>query len=267
MEGIRQRRFTATPPGEVPVEQPASSSNSFRTGSSSDEVDEDVTAALNGSLDNPIADRSELSPDKSHAPRRAKSGAEVRQDESKLRKIAVRIVFGAGMFAVFCTLVSLGHTWICGLIALIEMLVFRELVRVRYSAYYERIQDTIPLFRTTQWLWFAVAIFYTYGAFLSEVLQKNQSLHYMLKYMQYFPSISFLLYSGTFVLTISTLQRGKSHLGQRVVAISMTMANHRTLSQLHFLVTLGTVKFQLNQLCWTVLVRVGTLFHAFNNCP
>lgn len=222
MDGLRQRRLAAsTAPGEIPVQQDSRKNrgnSNFSTQAHLLSTDEAYDCAhqegegqalpLNESLDNPIPDESETSPDRLRDPRDAISGVAARQEESKLKKIAVRIVFGVGMFAVFCTLIYLGHTWICGLIALIEMLVFRELVKVRYSAYYERIQDTIPLFRTTQWLWFVVAIFYTYGAFLSEILQKNQSLHYLLKYMQYFPSISFLLYTGTFVLTISTLQRG-----------------------------------------------------------
>ena len=225
MDGLRQRRLAAsTAPGEIPVEQQDSQNNrnhSIQAHFRTDEADDDLFhrdseggqgLSLNESLDdNPILGESETSPDKVNEPRDAISGAVTRRDESRLRKIAVRVVFGVGMFGVFCTLVFLGHTWICGLIALIEMLVFRELVRVRYSVYYERIQDTIPFFRTTQWLWFAVAIFYTYGAFLSEILQSNQSLHYLLKYMQYFPSVSFILYSGTFVLTISTLQRGGWH--------------------------------------------------------
>jgi phosphatidate cytidylyltransferase len=131
----------------------------------------------------------------------------------------------------------LGHLYICVLVAAIELLLFRELVRVRYSAYYAQIQDTIPLFRTTQWMWFAVAISYTYGDFVTEIVQNNTQLHYLLLYTQYLPPLSFLLYSGTFVLTISTLQR-------------------------------DSIKFQINQLCWTVLVlclTVGQLKYIMHN--
>lgn len=131
----------------------------------------------------------------------------------------------------------MGHLYICALVALIELLLFNELVRVRYSAYYEQIQDTIPLFRTTQWMWFAVAIFYTYGDFATEIATNNSQMHYMLHYTQYLPPISFLLYSGTFVVTIATLQR-------------------------------DSIKFQINQLCWTILVlclTVGQLKYIMHN--
>lgn len=251
MDGLRQRRSAGTAPGEAPVEQAVpedhtnrendinnnDADNSFRNsralhGHSSDEENEDL---LNESNDTFLNEAETTAPAEGAGPRGAMSSTAVHKDESKLRKIAVRFVFGAGMFAVFCGLVYMGHTYICALIAVIEMLVFRELVRVRYSAFYERIQDTIPLFRTTQWLWFAVAIFYTYGAFLSEILQKNQSLHYLLKYMQYFPSISFLLYSGTFVLTISTLQRGMFFALCDMVPLSMTESTHFRSLILHLL--------------------------------
>ena len=114
---------------------------------------------------------------------------------------------------------------------------FRELVRVRYSTFFNTIQDTIPLFRTTQWMWFSVAIFYTYGDFLTDFIKGNQDLHYLSKYAQYSPSIAFILYSGTFVLTIATMQ-------------------------------VGHIKFQLNQLCWTIVViclTVGQLKYIMHN--
>ena len=126
---------------------------------------------------------------------------------------------------------------LCGLIVMIELLLFRELVRVRYSSYYQQIHNTIPLFRTTQWLWFAVAISYTYGDFVVEILQNNSSLHHLIYYTHYLPTISFVLYSGTFVLTIITLQR-------------------------------DSIKFQINQLCWTILVlclTVGQLKYIMHN--
>lgn len=187
------------------------------------------------------ADASVASPNGIHTatpgPRSAMSGTQVHKDESKKRKILVRVVYGFGLFGVFSGSVWMGHMYICLLVALIELLLFRELVRVRYSAYFDTIQDTIPLFRTTQWLWFTVAIFYTYGDFVLEIITRNTATHYLLRYAQYSPSIAFILYSGTFVVTITTLQR-----------------DH--------------IKFQINQCCWTILVlclTVGQLKYVMHN--
>lgn len=164
--------------------------------------------------------------------------AQVAKSEGKKRKIAIRVISSVLMIASFLGILYMGHLYICLLVALVEMLLFRELVKVRYSAYFNTIQDTIPLFRTTQWLWFAVAIFYTYGDFVREiVIQGNPELHSFQQYAHYLPSMSFLLYSGTFVMTIATMQ-------------------------------VGHIKFQLNQLCWTIVVlclTVGQLKYIMHN--
>jgi phosphatidate cytidylyltransferase len=193
-----------------------------------------TTSAGEGVVEHPTMDDSMRSP---IVPPRNRTALEVQKDEQRFSKIVMRVVFGSCMFVVFSSLVYAGHIYICALVAAIELLLFRELVRVRYSSYYKQIQNTIPLFRTTQWLWFAVAISYTYGDFITEIIQNNSSLHYLLEYTQYFPTVSFLLYSGTFVLTIVTLQR-------------------------------DSIKFQINQLCWTILVlclTVGQLKYIMHN--
>jgi len=108
---------------------------------------------------------------------------------------------------------------------------------VRYNTFFHIIEETIPLFRTTQWLWFVTSIFFTCSHFISEVIKSNTSLHYLLDYAQLFPGFAFLLYSGTFVITIATMQTGH-------------------------------IRFQLNQLCWTILVlclTVGQLKYIMHN--
>jgi phosphatidate cytidylyltransferase len=172
------------------------------------------------------------------APRKAMSGAQVSKDESRAKKITTRVVSGAGMIAVFCGCVYMGPLYLCMIVALSEFLLFRELVKVRYNTHFHTIEDTIPLFRTTQWTWFGVAIFYTYGDFVSDVIiQNNSELHYLWPYSKYMSTISFALYSACFVLTISTMQ-------------------------------VGHIKFQLNQLCWSIVVlclTVGQMKYIMHN--
>ena len=170
-------------------------------------------------------------------PRPPMTGTQVAKDESKTRKIMIRILSGAFLLGIFTGSIYMGHLYVCLLVAFVEILLFRELVRVRYNAYFATIEDTIPLFRTTQWMWFTVAIFYTYGDFAVEVIQNNRQLHYLIRYAKYSTSLAFILYSGTFVLTIATMQ-------------------------------VGHIKFQLNQLCWTVVVlclTVGQMKYIMHN--
>ena len=170
-------------------------------------------------------------------PRSAMSGEEVAKDEKRKSKFLVRVVSGVGLISVFGSCIFLGHIYVCGIVALAEILLFRELVKVRYNAYFSQVQNTIPLFRTTQWAWFSVAIFYTYGDFVSEVVQSNPDLHYLVPYVKYSNTVAFGLYSATFVLTIATMQ-------------------------------VGHIKFQLNQLCWTIVVlclTVGQMKYIMHN--
>ncbi|KAL7473248.1 hypothetical protein ACHAXS_014027 [Conticribra weissflogii] len=159
-------------------------------------------------------------------------------DESRLRKMLIRLISGLVMLSLFILILLSGHVYVCALVALLQVLLFRELVTVRYHAFFDRIEQTIPLFRTTQWMWFFVAIFYAYSEFVVEVIIKsNTKLHYLLGYAQWAPMLSFSLYTGTFVLTIATMQTGH-------------------------------IKFQLNQLCWTILVlclTVGQLKYIMHN--
>lgn len=121
--------------------------------------------------------------------------------------------------------------------ALCQLLLFRELVKVRYNTYFYIIEQNIPLFRTTQWMWFLLAIFYTYSDFAVDMIKSNTKLHYLLSYAQLQGPMSFVLYSGTFVLTIATMQ-------------------------------IGHIRFQLNQLCWTIVVlclTVGQNMYIMHN--
>lgn len=166
--------------------------------------------------------------DESSGPRTAMSGAQVAADEKRGSKLLVRVISGVGLISIFSTCIYLGHVYVCGVVALGEFLLFRELVKVRYNGYFARVENTVPLFRTTQWAWFFVAIFYTYWDFISDVVQSNPDLHYVVPYAQYSKMVAFVLYSAIFVLTIATMQ-------------------------------VGHIKFQLNQLCWTIVVLCLTL--------
>jgi len=156
------------------------------------------------------------------------TASQVAKDEKKKTKLVVRVISSFAMISVFGGCVLAGHVYTCGVVALAEVMLFRELVKVRYNAYFEKVENTIPLFRTTQWAWFFVAILYTYGDFISEVVQSNADLHYLVPYAEYSKTIVFTLYSAVFVLTIATMQ-------------------------------VGHIKFQLNQLCWTIVVLCMTL--------
>ena len=152
-------------------------------------------------------------------------------------KFLTRACAGFSMLFSFFFIIYRGHLYVCAFVALLQILLFRELVTVRYNAYFHIIEQNIPLFRTTQWMWFFLAIFYTYSDFALDVVMNNTSLHFLKPYAQLQGPFSFLLYAGTFVLTITTMQ-------------------------------IGYIRFQLNQLCWTILVLcliVGQVKYIMHN--
>ena len=170
-------------------------------------------------------------------PRGAMGKDAVAKDERRASKFFIRAASGLILVSGFSLVLFSGHVYICALVALVEIFLFRELVKVRYNTFFHIIEDTIPMFRTTQWLWFCVAIFYTYSDFVFDVIKSNTALHYLLIYDKLQTPLAFALYSGTFIITIATMQTGH-------------------------------IKFQLNQLCWTIVVlclTVGQLKYVMHN--
>ena len=105
------------------------------------------------------------------APEPKPSGADSVGDTKKqtlLQKFLTRACMGVLMFSVFSAIIWAGHLYVCGFVVLLQALIFRELVNVRYRADCEIIVGRVPLFRTLQWAWYGVATFYTYGDFLYE---------------------------------------------------------------------------------------------------
>jgi len=160
-----------------------------------------------------------------------------KHDESKMCKFLTRASYGFIMIGSIFGVIYSGHFYICVFVALCQIMLFRELVTVRYNAYFHIIQENIPLFRTTQWLWFFTAVFYTYSDFVVEIIKSNTGLHYLLKQAEILGPLSFAFYAMTFVTTIATMQIG--HIG-----------------------------FQLNQLSWTIVVlclTVGQMKYIMHN--
>lgn len=86
-----------------------------------------------------------------------------------------------------------------------QALVFKEMVSVRYSAAKER---DMPLFRTLQWSWFVVAIFYTYGDFLHEFVLQHRALLWLSHITMFNAWLSFIAYCCVFVVSVLTLKKG-----------------------------------------------------------
>ncbi|CAN0138960.1 unnamed protein product, partial [Phaeothamnion confervicola] len=112
--------------------------------------------------------------------------------------MTTRTVFGFGMIFLFIGIIYAGHLYVSMLVVVLQALVFKEMVNVRYVKAKER---DIPLFRTLQWSWFAVATFYTYGDFLHEFCLQHEPLLWLAAATNFHSAYCFGLYCTVFVMS------------------------------------------------------------------
>lgn len=155
-------------------------------------------------------------------------------DETKMQKIITRTIAGCVMAIIFALILRGGALYciLFGIVTQIEL--FRELVNVRYV---EAKAKHMPLFRTLQWSWFVLAMFYTYGESLHHFCLRHGHLVQVTQVTQYLDVLVFALYCLIFVVTVLTFRT-------------------------------GLIRFQIGQLVWTLvtvaLVVIQTKFLA--NC-
>lgn len=131
----------------------------------------------------------------------------VRGEESKIGKIIKRSTVGIGLMGLFTGIVAAGHVAMCCAVFLAQVMLFRELVNVRLKP--EKSQQ-VPMFRTVQWAWFLVAMFYVYGSNFADYFSPDGTES---RYLSWF---SFGLYWFTFVITVLSLKKDlyKYQMGQ-----------------------------------------------------
>ena len=109
-----------------------------------------------------------------------------------------------------------GHMYAWGLVVGLQTLLFRELVNVRYRAAAEK---NIPWFRSVQWMWFIVALFYNYGDSFGAFIESSKIRFVppaIVHYLRYHTWVSFSLYALLFVMSVLSLKKGAdSGLGLR----------------------------------------------------
>eukprot|EP00667_Euglena_gracilis_P010107 EG_transcript_10284 len=148
--------------------------------------------------------------------------------ESTLAKVAKRSVVGLALMGLFVAVIRMGPAVMCVAVFIAQVLLFRELANVRYKA--EKSKQ-VPFFRTVQWVWFMVAVFFCYGNAITEYFKP------MGVEQRYVSWVSFSLYWATFVVTVLSLKK-------------------------------GSYKYQLGQLTWTVVclvLVVGQLMFVVHN--
>uniref|UniRef100_A0AAV1T928 Phosphatidate cytidylyltransferase n=1 Tax=Peronospora matthiolae TaxID=2874970 RepID=A0AAV1T928_9STRA len=148
-----------------------------------------------------------------------------------LTKFMTRVVMGFAMIGGFVAILYGGHMYAWGLVVVLQTLLFRELVNVRYRAAAEK---SIPWFRSVQWMWFVVALFYNYGDSFGAFIESSKIRVVppaIVHYLRYHTWVSFTMYALLFVMSVLSLKKGyyKYQMGQYTWTI----------------VTLGLIVFQM----------------------
>lgn len=156
-----------------------------------------------------------------------------------LSKFMTRVVVGFSMIFGFIAILYGGHVYTWGLVLVLQTLLFRELVNVRYRAAAEK---NIPWFRSVQWMWFIVAIFYNYGDSFGAFIEGSKIRFVppvIVHYLRYHTWVSFTMYAMLFVMSVLSLKKGyyKYQMGQYTWTI----------------VTLGLIVFQLKYILMNIL--------------
>lgn len=140
--------------------------------------------------------------------------------EGRLGKLIRRLVFGSLLLVMLCFVIGSGHLPTLGFVLLVQVMMFRELVNVRYS---QRKFKDLPLFRTTQWGWFAGSLLYSYGSSFSEEKRTSViSSSIILSILPYVPLISLAVYSTMLIVTVASLKKG--HYRHQIGQLAWTIA-------------------------------------------
>lgn len=123
---------------------------------------------------------------------------------SPYKKFFTRIVMGAMMIGIFTVILNSDHI-IVGLFVIgLQILVFREILNVRYDAVKEK---ELMGFRSLNWFFLWISLFYLYGK-QALTFTANRFLSQAFALVRFHMGISFALYAIGFVTFILTLKRG-----------------------------------------------------------
>lgn len=122
------------------------------------------------------------------------------------RNWVVRGIFSIVMICFFYFIVKRGVTWLMGLVFLLQLKCFSEIIKIGLAVY--RLYD-LPWFRALSWYFLITSNYFFFGESLIDywglVLRKDEFLRALIVYHRL---ISFVLYCFGFIWFVLSLQKG-----------------------------------------------------------
>lgn len=144
--------------------------------------------------------------------------------QSRYKKFLTRTIMGAMMIFIFTGIINSDHIIIASFVVGLQILVFREILNVRYNVVKEK---ELYGFRSLNWFFLWTTMFYFYGKpiLLQLDVITNSKINFFMALARYHLGISFALYVIGFVTFVLTLRS-------------------------------GFYKYQITQMTWTIMILV-----------
>lgn len=144
--------------------------------------------------------------------------------QSRYKKFLTRTIMGTMMIVIFTGIINSDHIIIASFVVGLQILVFREILNVRYNVVKEK---ELYGFRSLNWFFLWTTMFYFYGKpiLLQLDVITNSKINFFVALARYHLGISFALYVIGFVTFVLTLRS-------------------------------GFYKYQITQMTWTIMILV-----------
>lgn len=98
--------------------------------------------------------------------------------ETSMTRFCRRFWSSLAMFLAFCYFIHLGQPALLTVVVLSQFAMYREIVHIAYSSLLKDASH-LPLFRTQNWYWFFVTLFFVYGRVATTILNLEYPRHHM----------------------------------------------------------------------------------------
>lgn len=108
-----------------------------------------------------------------------------------LKKVMTRTIAAFIMVGLYLLMLQGGHFYCILVFVAIQIELYRELVNIRFVAAKEK---KMPYFRSLQWAWFWVPMFYVYGETIHNFCSKHKKLADLANLTRNYNEIAYAMY-------------------------------------------------------------------------
>ncbi len=120
------------------------------------------------------------------------------------KSVITRTITACVLIIMYLVMLRAGHFYCILVGACTQVELYRELVNVRYVPAKER---SMPLFRSLQWGWFWVAMFWCYGEALHNFCKENREFKHFTVVTEHTDTVVFIMYCSLFVASVLSMRK------------------------------------------------------------